>query len=360
MNGRVIKILIISLISLIILAIGLYFLLKADSPEQIFAKNKKAVVFITTYNLLGEPLLQGSGFFLAEDGVVATNYHVIKDAASIQVKTYDDRILQPEGVIHLDEENDVALIKFKVKEETKLYKIRLGDPSKLEVGEQIYAIGNPKGLESTFSDGIVSGIREINKGVKLIQITAPISQGSSGGPVLNKDGRAIGISTFLIKDGQNLNFAFPITLIKDAMKTKKIIYTFPNVDANWQLAEKIESGPYFVDGAFYSVKDERYYDPDSVINLTEDIKGFWHKSTLSFFKQSSIYGIRKEERLTTNYKFYEVDCSKKKWRAKVGFEIDEEKNTSNSMDSLVKNIWDDIPTNCFLDKIRMNICPSSQ
>lgn len=238
MNGRVIKILIISLISLIILAIGLYFLLKADSPEQIFAKNKKAVVFITTYNLLGEPLLQGSGFFLAEDGVVATNYHVIKDAASIQVKTYDDRILQPEGVIHLDEENDVALIKFKVKEETKLYKIRLGDPSKLEVGEQIYAIGNPKGLESTFSDGIVSGIREINKGVKLIQITAPISQGSSGGPVLNKDGRAIGISTFLIKDGQNLNFAFPISLIKDAMKTKKIIYTFPNLNANWQLVEK--------------------------------------------------------------------------------------------------------------------------
>lgn len=359
MNSRVIKILIISLISLTIIAIGLYFILKADSPEQIFAKNKKAVVFITTYNLLGEPLLQGSGFFLAEDGVVATNYHVIKDAASIQVKTYDDRILQPEGVIHIDEDNDVALIKFKVKEETKLYKIKLGDPSKLEVGEQIYAIGNPKGLESTFSDGIVSGIREINKGVKLIQITAPISQGSSGGPVLNKDGRAIGVSTFLIKDGQNLNFAFPISLIKDAMKTKKIIYTFPNVDANWQLVEKVESGPDYVDGAFYSPKSERYYDPDSVINLTQDIKGFWYKATL-------MYSINKKETSVIIYRFCEIDCNKKKFRVKVGFviNINEEKNTSNSIDSLVK-IWDDIPTNCDLencdlDKIRMNICPSSQ
>ncbi len=359
MNGRVIKILIISLISLTIIATGLFLLLKADSPEQIFAKNKKAVVFITTYNLLGEPVVQGSGFFLAEDGVVATNYHIIKDAANIQVKTYDDRILQPEGVIHIDEDNDVALIKFKVKEETKLYKIKLGDPSKLEVGEKIYAIGNPKGLESTFSDGIVSGIREINKGVQLIQITAPISQGSSGGPVLNKHGRAIGISTFLIQDGQNLNFAFPISLLKDVMKTKKIIYTFPNVNANWKLVEKKESGPFFdYDGTFVVVNNEGYYDPDSVINLPEDIKGVWYKATSSI-KQSSIYGISKEERLTGYYHFYEVDCNKKTFRVKVGFLINEEKKTSNRIEFPVDKMWYDIPTN-HLDKIRMNICPSSQ
>jgi len=360
MNSRVIKILIISLVSLTIITIGLYFILKAESPEQIFAKNKKAVVFITTYNLLGEPLLQGSGFFLAEDGIVATNYHVIKDAANIQVKTYDDRVLQPEGVIHIDEDNDVALIKFKVKEETKLYKIRLGDPSKLEVGEIVYAIGNPKGLESTFSDGIVSGIREINKGVQLIQITAPISQGSSGGPVLNKHGRAIGVSTFLIKDGQNLNFAFPISLIKDAMKTKKIIYTFPNVDANWQLIEKKELDPFFDPFAdrFIGIGvRERYYDPDSVINLTEDIKGFWLKNTYSV-KFSSIYSINKEERFTTYYHFYEVDCNEETFRVKVGFHIDEVKNTSNSIEfSLTDKMWFEIPD---FDKIRMNICPSSQ
>lgn len=111
------------------------FIFKNDSPEKIYEKNVKAVVFITTYDLLGNPIKRGSGFILAEDGVVTTNYHVIEDAASIEVETHDGAILQPEGVLYIDQDNDIALVKLKTKEEAELYKVKIGDPSKLKVGE---------------------------------------------------------------------------------------------------------------------------------------------------------------------------------------------------------------------------------
>ena len=90
----------------------------------------------------------------------------------------------------------------------------LGDSDKLQIGEPIYAVGNPIGfLEGTFSDGLVSGIRALEN-LKLIQMTAPISEGSSGGPVLNANGEVVGVSTAGVKLGQSLNFAVPSNALK--------------------------------------------------------------------------------------------------------------------------------------------------
>ena len=94
--------------------------------------------------------------------------------------------------------------------------ILLGNSDLTQVGETVYAVGNPRGLEGTFSDGIISSIRLLD-GDKLIQITAPISRGSSGGPVLNQKGEAIGVSVLSVIDGQNLNFAIPSNYLKSLL-----------------------------------------------------------------------------------------------------------------------------------------------
>lgn len=360
------KIIAITGLSILLVAsvIFLYTFLKDMSPEKVFALNKKAAVFIVTYNLLGEPSGQGSGFILAEDGVVVTNLHVIKNAASMLIKTYDDRILNPIGVVHIDENNDIALIKIKVKENAEILKVKIGDPNKLEVGEKIYTIGNPQGLESTFSEGIVSGLREIKSGVKLIQITAPVSPGSSGGPVINRKGKVIGITTFLAEGGQNLNFAFPINVIKTETNSKKIVYTFPDLKTDWKfVSDNQESDiPYSNEAGYISRQKvaQFHYDPKSIISLDNGIKGFWCR-TLTYSKnQGILFGYaepyKEHDEANAGFFFFEVDCNTKKFRSKATFFIDDLKQTVVESDFSNKNVWIDWKSDSPLDKISTVIC----
>ena len=111
----------------------------------------------------------------------------------------------------MDPENDVAIIKLEGKEYRK---VKMGDPSKLRVGEKTFTvIGSPQGLENTISEGILSGIREINQERKILQMTAAISPGSSGGPVFNTRGEVVGIATLILAETQNLNFAMPVNIV---------------------------------------------------------------------------------------------------------------------------------------------------
>ncbi|MBI4849234.1 MAG: tetratricopeptide repeat protein [Nitrospirae bacterium] len=186
--------------------------------DRIFKENSKAVVVVVTLNEKGEPISQGSGFIVRPDGAVVTNYHVISNAKDIKVKA-GDKVLDVEGLLYSDKENDLVILKAKG---DKLPVVKLGDIAKANVGEKVYVISSPEGLENTISDGLLSGIREITSGKKVLQITAPISPGSSGGPVFNKDGEVIGVATFLIKEAQNLNFAMPVNLLKDKIESKKV------------------------------------------------------------------------------------------------------------------------------------------
>jgi S1-C subfamily serine protease len=88
--------------------------------------------------------------------------------------------------------------------------VRLGNSDPVQVGERVVAIGNPRGLEQTVTDGLISAIRDTGKGYKLFQMSVPISTGSSGGPLFNMAGEAIGITAAYLEGGQNLNFAIPI------------------------------------------------------------------------------------------------------------------------------------------------------
>src|SRR5262249_45061622 len=107
-------------------------------------------------------------------------------------------------------ERDLVVLKISAGRSQALY---LGNSEAVQVGETVYAVGNPQGLEGTFSQGIVSSIREVGTD-KLLQITAPISPGSSGGPVLNGKGEVIGVSVATFRGGQNLNFAIPSNYLK--------------------------------------------------------------------------------------------------------------------------------------------------
>lgn len=173
---------------------------------SIIAKSSfPSVLMLVMEDSIGQPLSLGSGFFVRE-GIVATNFHVIEGAAGGYAKIIGQELKYDIiGVVGIDNKRDLVLLAIKG---AKAPSLSLGDSQQVEIGDEVYAIGNPQGLEGTFSQGIVSSIRQVGLET-LFQITAPISPGSSRGPVLNTQGNVIGVTVATFKDGQNLNFAIP-------------------------------------------------------------------------------------------------------------------------------------------------------
>ena len=182
----------------------------AQTPQQIAQKAFRSTVLLVMEDKNGQPLSLGSGFFVGQ-GQIATNLHVVEGATRGYAKLVGKKTkFNIEGYTAIDEKRDLIILKvtaFAAKT------ISLGNSNLVQVGETVYAVGNPRGLEGTFSDGIISSIRQVGSD-KLIQITSPLSPGSSGGPVLNRKGEVIGVSVLTIRDGQNLNFAIPSYYLK--------------------------------------------------------------------------------------------------------------------------------------------------
>jgi branched-chain amino acid transport system substrate-binding protein len=186
----------------------------ALSLPQIYRQTAPAVVLIQLVDRSGNAAALGSGFVVSPSGVIVTNHHVIepKPGLRLVVKVQSGDTYDEVWVIHDDTRRDFAVLSVKA---AGLPVLGLGDSDKVEVGEQVVALGNPKGLERTYTEGIVSAIRSMpEKGYRFIQHQAPISPGSSGGPLLNTSGEVIGINTFFVQGGQNLNGAVPINYVK--------------------------------------------------------------------------------------------------------------------------------------------------
>jgi tetratricopeptide (TPR) repeat protein len=174
-------------------------------PELV-RRTKPSVVAIVTYDSKGEQLSRGSGFFVTPDRVI-TNRHVIENAYKAEVHHSNGFVYRVTGVLAVDGEGDIALLQVDVPP-------NVGRPLQVikvspQEGESIVVIGNPLGLEGSVSNGIVSAVRDIAGFGRIIQITAPISSGSSGSPVVNMQGQVIGVATLQLTDGQSLNFAVP-------------------------------------------------------------------------------------------------------------------------------------------------------
>ena len=178
------------------------------SPEQVFEKASPAVVYIIVRDKDFKPIGLGSGFFVTANGLVVTNYHVIKGAEFATARLSSGATLFVDGVVATDPSRDLALLKVSG---GGFPCLKIAKGALLKVGATVYAIGNPQGLENTFSGGMVSGHREIKQGLTAIQVTTPISPGSSGGPLLNVSGEVVGVTTGGLTGGQNLNFAAPVS-----------------------------------------------------------------------------------------------------------------------------------------------------
>src|SRR5215831_3508693 len=127
----------------------------------------------------------GTGFLIAKNGTLVTNFHVIKDAQQISVTLQTGEIYKAAYLLRTDEEKDIAILRI---EAADLPFVDLGNSDSARAGEEVMAIGTPEGLEQTVSTGVLSGRRLMSAGYGLLQTTAPVSHGSSGGPLLNRDG----------------------------------------------------------------------------------------------------------------------------------------------------------------------------
>ena len=185
-------------INLIVCFVLISFFVAAQSAELVYKNNVNSTVTIET------EIGQGSGFFVGPN-LIATNYHVIEGATEAFCYTNSSAAkYEIDGYVAVDKDVDLVILKLKGLNKPAI-KMATSTPTP---GQKVYVLGSPKGLEATISEGIVSGLRNWN-GRKLIQISAPISHGSSGGPVLNVEGQLIGIAVGTYEDGQNINFAIP-------------------------------------------------------------------------------------------------------------------------------------------------------
>ncbi len=191
-----------------------HFNLLLAAPQDVARKLLPSTVLIATEDSGGRPLAIGSGFVI-DDGYIASNYHVIEGAASGHVKLAgEQKTFKIIGVVACDKSVDLAILKV---DAMSLSALPLSLRDDVQIGEAVYAAGNPRGLENTFSQGIVSAFRDLGS-FKLLQITAPISPGSSGGPIADEKGEVIGIAVATYRGGQNLNFAIPVSALKILQK----------------------------------------------------------------------------------------------------------------------------------------------
>lgn len=174
-------------------------------PTQIFDNNGKNIVLIVTFDQQGEPIAQGSGVVLQND-FVATNCHVVSKSVLIGVEQKDKRRIARVAAAYPESDLCVLVTDGPVGEPAR---IAIGRP---RAGERIYALGHPKGLELTISEGLVSGFRKVSQGT-LIQFSAAISAGSSGGGLFNANGELVGVTTSSLRESQNINFAAPVDLL---------------------------------------------------------------------------------------------------------------------------------------------------
>ena len=192
---------------LFILFISIFFISCNNNTIDYVKYSKKldpSVFQIFNYDKFGKPLATGTGFFIENNGLALTNHHVIDSMDIIFIKDYSGNIFEVENIVCSDSITDIALIKINCEGSCDFSKVDISSRD-INKGEKVFVIGNPTGLHSTLSNGIVSSIRS-HLNFEEIQITAPISSGSSGSPIFNNKGNVIGIITSGYDDGQNLNF----------------------------------------------------------------------------------------------------------------------------------------------------------
>ena len=200
---------------------------RALTPAEIAQRVNPAVVSIKAGNA------SGTGFIVAKDGRIATNLHVVAGNGSAITVTFDDKkVLPVVEVLGFSAKYDLAVLRV---DASALPTVPLGDSGRVHVGDPVVAIGNPLGLDHTLSNGLVSAVRT-HEDVTILQVSAPISPGSSGGPLLDEHGRVIGVTVAMAREGQNLNFAVPVNYLRQLVQNEQRMTPQKFADAITQMA----------------------------------------------------------------------------------------------------------------------------
>lgn len=222
-----------------------------DLLPDLVRRIKPSAVAIETYDSRGEKLSRGSGFFVEDDRIV-TNRHVLEGAYRAEVHSSSGAVFPVKGVLAVDAEGDIALLKIDAPA-PPVRPLPLDKTSPQE-GESIVVIGNPLGLEGSVTNGIVSAVRDIPTFGRIIQITAPISSGSSGSPVVNMQGQVIGIATLQITGGQSVNFAIPSERISQLQIAG--MTSLADLVASTGRNKRAKAVQFFRDGLSFLSKDD--------------------------------------------------------------------------------------------------------
>lgn len=201
-----------------------------ERTVSLYQRLAPATVFLSSSYLSAHPLVDppatgvGAGFLLDEAGTVLTNAHVVEGASAVMATLYDGRRVKAE-LVGIDPYTDVAVLRL-AEGLGKLTAVRLGDSDHLRIGQRALVLGSPFGLGFTLTTGIISGLGPVPGAMKLnefrlIQTTAPINPGNSGGPLVDSEGRVIGITTAILAGAQNIGFAIPINTAKAVLSALK-------------------------------------------------------------------------------------------------------------------------------------------
>lgn len=191
---------------------------RAQDAARVFEKVSHAIfmVIVTTDDSsVVDVVSQGSAVLIAP-GRLITNCHVVEKGSAIFVSRREDKVTERARIVNKDPQTDLCELDLLQTKPAFDKPVEIAPKDSLRVGEPVYAIGSPRGMELTISDGIVSATREARGNIKVIQTTAPFSPGSSGGGLFDAQGRLVGITTLIVKDSQNLNFAVSSQYIPSA------------------------------------------------------------------------------------------------------------------------------------------------
>jgi TonB family protein len=173
-----------------------------------------SVVVISGKTDSGEVL--GSGFIVSRDGRIITNHHVIRRMKAASVRLANGAKFDEVSILAENEKWDLAVVQIAGHD---LPVLDMGNSDSLAVGEPVVVVGSPRGLEGTVTAGVLSSVRDIGTGFKVLQTDAAVNPGNSGGPLLNGSGQAVGVVSFMLRSAQGLNFAIPINYVRDLLKS---------------------------------------------------------------------------------------------------------------------------------------------
>ncbi len=222
-----------------------------ETLPELVKRIKPSAVAIETFNSRGDRVSRGSGFFISADRVI-TNRHVIEGAYRAEVHLANGNVYNVRGVLAVDGEGDIALLQVDVPPGlVRPLEVVRTSPQE---GESVVVVGNPFGLEGSVSNGIVSAVRDIPNFGRIIQITAPISPGSSGSPVVNMQGQVIGVATLQVSEGQSLNFAIPSERIAQLRPAQ--LLTLADTAAGARRSKRASAERFYMQGLGFLARDD--------------------------------------------------------------------------------------------------------